>query len=631
MKPIRIGRAERLRTLRPRDNCRHWTFVALVALLVCVVALFSAPAVVADEATPQAAGEKSWAIDSLTAIASVQDNGDVVMDETFTYTFTGNYHFVERNVPLDNSEGIADIEVRDASGVALTSSETDNAGTFRSYKEGTTEWIRANFDLTDASATYTFHYRLKAGVLFGSKEDYLTWYVLGADVESRIGRVQATVQLPGAVPSESLTHEFDVGYGVEPLAYSPGPSTMVYEATNVNAYTHFWAKTGFPKGIVIYHWTAHRVLSFIVPKLGFLLPMLTFLTVLLIWMRIGRDPGAQVYAKYVDQPPSALPPGLVGALVDEKVDTKEVIATIVDLARRGYLEMTDGKVEGKSGTVFTRLKPFDDLRGFEKMVADSLFDEGHPDQVTTSDLRNHFYVRVGPIVNQVYKDVTAVGLFRKDPKKTRSRWVGYGVLMVVVTVALRFILKSLHFDGYDWIMAGGVCSAIVMWIFSSRMPGRTARGAREQKKWEAFREYLKDLARFQDMETAREKFDACLPYAIALGVERQWARRFEDLTVPPPTWYHPPVIIADGHPGPISTGIPGGLGGGTHHTGGGGFSLDDVSNSLFGALGKMSSVLTSAPSSGGSGHGGWSSGGFGGGFSGGGFSGGVGGGGMRAG
>ena len=179
--------------------------------------------------------------------------------------------------------------------------------------------------------------------------------------------------------------------------YSPGPSTMVYEATDVLPYTHFWTNTGFPKGVVRHDWTARRVVNFIVPKLGFALPVITFLSVLLIWFRRGRDQPGQTYAKYVSEPPSNLSPGLVGALIDEKVDTKEVIATIVDLARRGYLEITDGKAEGasgKGGTIFTRLKALDELQGYEKTVADSLFDTGHPDQVTTGQLKNHFYTHI---------------------------------------------------------------------------------------------------------------------------------------------------------------------------------------------------------------------------------------------
>ena len=64
-----------------------------------------------------------------------------------------------------------------------------------------------------------------------------------------------------------------------------------------------------------------------------------------------------MYAKYVSEPPSDLSPGLVGALIDEKVDTKEVMATVIDLASRGYLDIAEGGTgakAAKSGTTFTR-------------------------------------------------------------------------------------------------------------------------------------------------------------------------------------------------------------------------------------------------------------------------------------
>ncbi|MFH1833678.1 MAG: DUF2207 domain-containing protein, partial [bacterium] len=330
-------------------------------------------------------------------------------------------------------------------------------------------------------------------------------------------------------------------------------------------------------------------------------------------------------------------PGLVGALIDEKVDTKEVIATIVDLARRGYLEITDTKKEGIFGkpmTIFTRRKPVGELRGFEKEVAESLFDSKHPDQVTTKELKNQFYTHVGPIVEQIYDETTKAGLFGQSPKKVRSRWIGYGFLVAVVLGGLTVIMALAGVPGWGWFLLGSIVSVIIVWAYSPFMPQRTKKGAQEQKKWEAFRNYLDDLTRFQDMEAAQESFEKYLAYAIAFGVEKQWVRRFEGLNVPPPVWYHPVFIPIPTGSGPLGPGglggtIGGGVGGGgAPGMPGGGFSLDTISDGLFSSLNNMSSVLTSAPSSSGSGRGAW--GGGGGGF-GGGFSGGGGGGGFRAG
>ena len=611
---------------------RLWGLAAVLVVSVAALATILAPAAEAQEELQ----EKSWAIDSLDVVLEVLDDGDVVAYETWVYDFTGNFHWIEREIPADAGEGIEDIEVRGSDGMLLPQNTSDRPGTFYAYEEGDSIWVHVNLDVTDAKATYTFHYRTKNLVDFGPGDDALVWYLLDGSVDVPIGRVSATVRLPGSVPPEEIMYETDAGYDLEASVYSPGPSTLVYEAEDIFPYTYLYTRTGFPKGVVTHHWTAREVASFIVPKLGFFLPIATFLTLLLIWFRRGRDDPSQVFAKYVSEPPSDLSPGLVGALIDEKVDTKEVMATVIDLARRGYLEMSEGG-EGKSGTSFKRLKDFDDLGGYERVVADALFDSSHPDEVTTSQLKNRFYVHVKPIVSHIYEEVTKKGYFKKNPKLTRAAWFAYGFIFIGIAALAWLILPRVDVDGWGYLVAGAIFSAIVTWIFSSRMPGRTAKGSNEQRKWEAFRNYLEDLTRFQDMEAAKEKYETCLPYAIALGVEKQWTRRFEDMTVAPPDWYHPPVIVADAgrgtvRPGGLGGGLGGGLSGAPGRSGGGLPSLDDVSSGMFGALGKMSSAMTSAPSSSSGGRGAWGGGGFsGGGFSGGGFSGGGGGGGMRAG
>lgn len=587
---------------------------------------------------------KDWRIDNMDVLLNVQENGDVLVDETITFTFEGNYTYIGRLVPTGNMRGMGNISVSDANGVALPEDDSNSLGSFSTFMEGSSRVIQINFDLTDASGTWTIHYRAERVVQFGDGPDALdglVWYVFDADTPVSIGSVKATLKLPGSVQPDQMTSNAQVGYGVQWRSSSPAPSTMVYEASGFPPYTSFWVTTGFPKGIVKVvkdPWTARRVFNYIIPKIGLFLPFLAFLTMFLIWFRRGRDQPGATYAKYVSEPPSDLSPGLVGALLDERVDTKEVIATIVDLAGRGYLEITDtqeGEHFKKPLTTFTRKKSFDDLDGFEKKTAESLFELGSEDSVTTAQLKNHFYTKVAPIVSQIYIAVATAGLFYKNPNRARKRWVGYGFLVLAVLAVLALVLRGAGIDGWGWFFAGAIICTVVVWVFAKHMPQRTHKGAQEQKKWEAFRNYLEDLTRFTDMDTAKEKYEKYLPYAIAFGVEKHWTQRFEDLTVPAPDWYHPPVIIM-GSPstGPIGGGlgggIPGGLSGGG---GGGGFSLDSLSNSLFSSLGDISNVMTSAPSSSGSGsHGAFGGGGgfSGGGFSGG-FSGGGGGGGFRAG
>ena len=59
------------------------------------------------------------------------------------------------------------------------------------------------------------------------------------------------------------------------------------------------------------------------------------------WYRKGRDAPVGLIADYLPEPPSDLPAGMVGTLIDERADLQDVIATLLDLAKRGVLEIEE--------------------------------------------------------------------------------------------------------------------------------------------------------------------------------------------------------------------------------------------------------------------------------------------------
>jgi uncharacterized membrane protein YgcG len=607
-----------------RRPCRA---VARAAALLVGVLL---AATVFALATGSAAQAKDWRISNMDVALNVQKNGDVLVDETVTFAFSGSFSRVGRSIPTGNLDGLTDISVSQ-NGVAL--SRGQNPGQWDTSMQGSNRIIQLYFSITDGTGTWTIHYRAQGAIQFFDQGDELRWYVFDADTPVPIDKVTATVKLPGTVASTAMTGAIDTGSAVQRSMTSPAPSTMVYQGTGVPMYTHFWIVTGFPKGVVTFTWTARRVAAFLVPKVGFALPIFTFLFMLVLWRRRGRDAPSVAYASYVSEPPSDLPPAVAGALVDEKVDIKEVIATVIDLAHRGYLEISEQKGVGffaKTSSVFTRLKPLNDLTGFEHRVAEGVF-PSEKSESTSDDLKDHFYTVIDPFEKDVYTEVTRRGFFGKNPQTVRMTWLGIGVALAVVYAGLVVLMAWAKVPGWGFFLAGAIISSIIVLGFSGFMPHRSATGAQEQRKWVAFRNYLRDLAKFNDLATARDAFEKYLPYAIAFGVEHDWVRRFQSLEVPSPTWYHPVFLPGTGPwvGGPGNMGPVGGPGAGGMPMGGGlptgGFSLDSISNSLFGSLHEMSSVLTSAPSSSGSGRGafGGGGGGFGGGFGGGGGGGGF--------
>jgi uncharacterized membrane protein len=127
------------------------------------------------------------------------------------------------------------------------------------------------------------------------------------------------------------------------------------------------------------------------------------------------------------------------------------------------------------------------------------------------------------------------------------------------------------------------------------MPARTQSGARALEQVLGFEDFLNHVEadRFNRMIKTPEMFEKFLPFAMALGVEKNWSKAFQNIYTQPPQWYQ-------GNYGP-------------------GFYPYLFVNNLNAMSLQAGSVLSSAPrSSGGSGFAG------GGGFSGGGFGGGGG-------
>lgn len=64
------------------------------------------------------------------------------------------------------------------------------------------------------------------------------------------------------------------------------------------------------------------------------------------WYCFGRDKAGELVADYLPEPLDKLSPGMAGTLLDEKVDMEDILATLVDLARRKAISITEVKDEG---------------------------------------------------------------------------------------------------------------------------------------------------------------------------------------------------------------------------------------------------------------------------------------------
>ncbi len=154
------------------------------------------------------------------------------------------------------------------------------------------------------------------------------------------------------------------------------------------------------------------------------------------WYRKGRDHPVGLIADYLPEPPSDLPAGMVGTLIDERADMQDILATVLDLARRGALTIKETQEPGflgigtNSDFVYRRKSGFSEtLRPYEDTLLDNMFKGGK--EVELSSLKNKFYTAVPTIRKQLYQAVVTRVTSPATPKRfvrpmvawARPRWL----------------------------------------------------------------------------------------------------------------------------------------------------------------------------------------------------------------
>jgi len=597
----------------------------------------------------------------------VHQDGTFTVTETMALRFIGGpFHRGTRDLPLKYVVDYRDFRV------------WDPEAEYRPISPGTpspppyTFWVERLEDLYRVrwfyppvvSAPRTFHlgYRVIGGLRYYPEGDQLWWKVIPPDRTIPVEEGTFTVTVPVSITRYALYYgDTPVHSDVRFLAPNrivfrtpdPVPPHTAVEVRVQWAHGHIaggpapWQEEADKlqaqkEALERWNRTWRPVLNLFFIALGLLILVLGSAGIYLLWYTRGRDAPTTIYASYLPEPPSDVPPGLVGALLDERVDVEDILATILDLARRGVLDIAEVDTGWGKDFLF-RLKQSDlsNLRPFERRVVDALFADGTEQRL--SALRHRFYAHIPIIQSAMYREMVERGWFAEEPNRVRRLYtfLAYGLFflagffVVVVAPVLSHRADTAICPGLALFLP-----ALLLLVIAHHMPRKTRKGAEEAAKWRAFRQYLKNLDTLSQAERAEELLNRYLPYAVAMGVQQTFLRKFESALQkagqPPvwPQWYSPsPEWVPGsgsspshggtrppGHASPSPVSPPfGDLSDLSQSMGGG---LSSLSRSLGSMLSSASSTLTSRPSGGGGG-GGWSGGG--------GFSGGGGGGGGGAG
>ena len=499
-------------------------------------------------AAPLGAQERSLEIRSFDTRIVVEKDGTLDITERIDAHFTGSWNGIYRVVPLSyrNSAGLnwsVKIELvgaTDGEGVPLRT-ETE----FRNTKAKFKMWVPG---ANNASRSVVLHYRIRNGLRFFEEHDELYWNATGDEWDVPLGQVSTEVVLPDGASGIRST-AFNGVYGAtatEAEIVTTGSTLRFTMPRKLEYREGLTVVVGWDKGLIPPPTAVDKVSEFFSSNWPLGIPILVFALMFWLWNTRGRDPRQRPIAVQYEAP-TGMTPAEVGTITDESVDMRDITATLVDLAVRGYIKIAEidgGKFLGITfgeDFAFHRLKPassWGELALHERRVLEGIFD-GRGSVVELSDLKNEFYRDIGGIKDGVMEQLVRKGFYGSRPDHVRAKWVALGVVLGVVFafvgtgIGVGFGLSPVA------TVVGGIASGFIIIAFGWNMPARTVAGTRALERVLGLGEFIGRVERdsLERVKRTPEMFETFLPYAMALGLEREWSRAFKDLQLQPPTWY----------------------------------------------------------------------------------------------
>lgn len=475
--------------------------------------------------------------------------GRLSVEERIDLTFSGSNRGILRAIPKTNRGINIHLQVnevfRDGANEQFTTYDDDNGNTV----------IRiGNPDIfITGSHNYEIHYQLSRGVV-NKFQGYDEWYwdINGTGWSQPFEKVQGEVTADQGIFLESPQTTCYTGVA------SNTESSCVIEQTG-NGYT-FAATRPLKPGETLTvaiglqpvfeaygfkHWARDNIVQFIGVAAG----LAVFIWAWRMWLLHGRDHKGRgtIIPEY--EPPKGLTPTEVGLIADYHLHGRDITAILIDLAVRKFIVIHDDSK--KLLGLFTRhdfsleLKntDFSKLKAYEQRMMKALFTE--PKVGAVLRVKDISRTTMSQEIQKLQKDLLAEvtkehGLFEPEGKK-------WSVIFIVIGSILPFGFAFLGTQ--PGALVGVIIAMAGLLGFGAVMQRRSHAGVEAYEKAKGLELYMKTaekdrLAMMQSVDSPYAEpaktfdlFEKLLPYAVAMGVEKSWAKQFDGLFNKAPDWY----------------------------------------------------------------------------------------------
>jgi len=476
-------------------------------------------------------------LDSFDSVVAIQRDGSVVVVERFAPATPQKSFTWQTSTENPGTWGIRNPRLVEILQVTT--------GDGRSLNYKVSNWFgRMRVEIEAAGAKeIRLAYSVQNAVSFLHDHDELRW-VAGEKWRGDTQRTTLFMQVPPDLAGTVRTQAYLRGRGLLPVRPSDsGPDRVWFEVAGPIKHDEaLLLDAVLPKGELQEPSVGRRLGWFVSANTIVLLPFATLAVMLLLrsLKKLPTTPEYVVAARY--EPPSGLTPAEVGLLIDDRLDPRDVTATFLDLAIRGYIRLEPCAPD--SGVAFKghdfrliSLRSKDDwytLPLHERTLLFHTFYGGEWTKLSSLTLR--FYSIVPIMRRHIVQLLRRKGMYWTDPDYASSARIA--LLLMFFGAALVIQLLGIFSFASSWLLSvlSVGASALIVYYFGRGLTSKTLRGLRTFEQILGFQHFLDAVERDRLERLPAELFEKWLPYAMALGVEHHWARNFEGVATAPPEW-----------------------------------------------------------------------------------------------
>jgi uncharacterized membrane protein len=494
-----------------------------------------------------------WLVNS-----EILENGDLKVVEDITFKFNDKYNGVFREIILDGTDGINNIKISQLDrGNEIPYHQVEHAEkgdnqVFKVNNEGKSIVLQIFSPSEDEIKTFRIEYTVKNVAAKYADTGELYYKFLGDENETPIDFFGINIKMPGKITDKVKI--FAHGPTNGKINFS-GENMVRAEVEKVPANTFVEVRILFPADFIpnstnivnrnAYDDIMEEELSYIQElkdreikrekrKSIFNNVSIAYSGVLIVALAVAYSKlrrKVNIYELSYSKSYADDSPALVSLLVKGHISIQALMATIFDLARRGFISIEeDNKKKIDSFKLIRMDKEEDRLSNHEKFLIEWLFDKiGDGKIVSSRDIQ--YYGKFHKFeFNKDYNSWT--NMIKEEAKEKgyydeKARPLGI-VLIILSTISLFVSIFSMAFKALFGVLLL-IISFVALTYSTSMFWRKSDYGYAQVKKWKNFMEDLKRRSKSLNIEDLALSLDRALIYGLALGIGFDKLNRFAPL------------------------------------------------------------------------------------------------------